>query len=80
MFAADGTPVNGSDFLVSTVNTRIQLITTDGPADHGAGGWRLRGDVGVVDNGSDYDIRAQVFAADGTPVNGSDFLVSTANT
>ena len=31
-------------------------------------------------NGSDYDIRGQVFAADGTPVNGSDFLVSTANT
>ena len=33
----------------------------------------------VVDNGSNYDIRGRVFAADGTPVNGSDFLVSTTN-
>ena len=32
-----------------------------------------------LDDGSNYDIRARVFAADGTPVNGSDFLVSTAN-
>ena len=54
--------------------------TVKWPADHGAGGRRLRGDVDVVDdNGSDYDIRGRVFAADGTPVNGSDFLVSTAN-
>ena len=31
------------------------------------------------DNGANSDIRGQVFAADGTPINGSDFLVSTSN-
>ena len=76
VFAADGTPVDGSDFLVSTANASDQ----DQPADHGAGEWRLRGDVASFDNGSNFDIRGRVFAADGTPVDGSDFLVSTANT
>ena len=28
---------------------------------------------------STYDIRGRVFAADGTPIDGSDFLVSTTN-
>ena len=79
VFAADGTPVNGSDFLVSTANTKSHDPRSTVPqitalADGGfAVTWKSW-------NGSDYDIRARVFAADGTPVNGSDFLVSTANT
>ena len=72
VFAADGTPVNGSDFLVSTTNAYDQLnqqITA--LAD---GGFAV---TWTSSNGSNSDIRGRVFAADGTPVNGSDFLVST---
>ena len=70
MFAADGTPVNGSDFLVST-QRRQSMPQITALADGGFAvtwtSWRQR------------DIRGRVFAADGTPVNGSDFLVSTTN-
>src|SRR5262245_42357467 len=73
VFAADGTPVNGSDFRVSTTNAsnqktpQITALTDGGFA------------VTWVSTDYDPDIRGRVFAADGTPVNGSDFLVSTAN-
>jgi hypothetical protein len=72
VFAADGTPVNGSDFLVSTTNAYGQMqpqITA--LADGGFAVTWISNDKG------DYDVRGRVFAADGTPVNGSDFLVST---
>ena len=75
VFAADGTPIDGSDFLVSTTNTsrpadpQITALANGGFAVT----WQS------VDNGANYDIRGQVFAADGTPIDGSDFLVSTAN-
>ena len=51
-------------------------------ADHGAGRWRVRGCTWTVvfsGNGSNSDVRGQVFAADGTPIDGSDFLVSTTD-
>lgn len=75
VFTTDGTPVTGGDFLVSTTNAENQLqpqITS-----------LANGGFVVTwlssDNGSDYDVRGRVFAADGTPVS-SDFLVSTLNT
>ena len=74
MFAADGTPIDGSDFLVSTANANEQSnpqITA--LAD---GGFVVTWQSGTAAN---YDIRGRVFAADGTPVEGSDFLISTAN-
>ena len=75
VFAADGTPVNGSDFVVPTNNFGYQRSPEmTALADGGfAVMWYSPG------NGTTYDIRGRVFAADGTPVNGSDFLVSTTN-
>ncbi len=75
VFNADGTPVNTEDFAISTSNTNIQQLPQITKL--------LNGGFVVIwesnDNGSDYDIRARVFNADGTAVNASDILVSTSN-
>jgi hypothetical protein len=65
----------GTEILVSTANANDQASPQITALANGgfAVTWMS------LDNGSNYDIRGRVFAADGTPVNGSDFLVSTAN-
>ncbi|WP_111732385.1 calcium-binding protein [Roseovarius amoyensis] len=69
VIAADGTPVGG-EVLVNTTTTDIQFNPNIAPL---AGGGFV---IIWEDQSSDLaDIRAQVFAADGTPV-GSEFLVN----
>ncbi len=77
VFAADGTPVNTSDFLINTttLNSQFDPVIT---ALEGGGfvvAWQDSSQTGGdTSNGS---IRGRVFTADGTPVNASDFLINS---
>ena len=73
VFNADGTPVNASDFVVSTSNTNHQHSSRITSLSNG--GFAVSWTDGGM--GGNNDIRGRVFNANGTPVNPSDFLVST---
>src|SRR5262245_57611393 len=68
VFAADGTPVNGSDFLVSTTNAGSQTNARITPLANGA--------FVVTWAYNDYNHSGRLFTADGTPVDGSEFLLA----
>jgi len=71
LFNADGTAA-GDDFVVNstTANDQLQPTVTALPDGHFVVTWHSN------DNGSDYDIRARRFNADGT-VAGDDFVVNS---
>ena len=77
VFNADGTAVNATDFLVSTTNLGYQEYQQITGLSNGGFVVTWRDDNS---GSSNYDIRARVFTANGTPVNANDFLVNTTTT
>ncbi len=80
VFNADGTALNASEFLIPTSNFTSDPYVQCYPKITSLTNGNFVVTWGSLDNGSNCDIRGRVFNANGTPLNTSDFLVSTSNT